>query len=136
MDCEDRLSRYMMKWTVGMPMETQLSITALILSGSFDVLPPELKIMFAHGKQKLNKQILLLTSFLLIKRDRCILHANVRISLKVPARSCVSRIVPQEAARFRFCWADWRTRTFIATWHAEPPRTRRRITSTDSPPIR
>jgi len=49
MDCEDRLTRYMMKWTVGMPMETQLSITALILSGSFDVLPPELKLMFAHG---------------------------------------------------------------------------------------
>lgn len=38
-----------MKWTVGMPAETQLSIAAMILGGAFDRIPNTLKIMFAHG---------------------------------------------------------------------------------------
>ena len=38
-----------MKWTVGMPAETQLSIAAMILGGAFDALPENLRIMFAHG---------------------------------------------------------------------------------------
>jgi len=46
---DNRLSKYMMGWTVGMPMETHLSITAMILGGAFDRLPRSLKICFAHG---------------------------------------------------------------------------------------
>lgn len=38
-----------MKWTVGMPAETQLSIAAMILGGAFDKLPKKLKLLFAHG---------------------------------------------------------------------------------------
>jgi aminocarboxymuconate-semialdehyde decarboxylase len=49
MDDQERLSRFMMKWTVGMPAETQLSIAVMILGGAFDELPSNLKIMFAHG---------------------------------------------------------------------------------------
>jgi aminocarboxymuconate-semialdehyde decarboxylase len=45
----DRMPKYMMPWTVGMPAETQLSIVALILSGAFDRLPSSLRICFAHG---------------------------------------------------------------------------------------
>lgn len=45
----DRMPKYMMPWTVGMPAETQLSIVALILGGAFDRLPANLKICFAHG---------------------------------------------------------------------------------------
>jgi aminocarboxymuconate-semialdehyde decarboxylase len=45
----DRMPKYMMPWTVGMPAETQLSVVALILSGAFDQLPPTLRICFAHG---------------------------------------------------------------------------------------
>ncbi len=45
----DRMPKYMMPWTVGMPAETQLSVVALILSGAFDRLPPTLRICFAHG---------------------------------------------------------------------------------------
>jgi len=45
----ERMTKYMMPWTVGMPAETQLSIAALILSGAFDRLPRELRICFAHG---------------------------------------------------------------------------------------
>jgi aminocarboxymuconate-semialdehyde decarboxylase len=41
--------KYMMGWTVGMPLETHLSITSMILSGAFDRLPKSLKICFAHG---------------------------------------------------------------------------------------
>jgi aminocarboxymuconate-semialdehyde decarboxylase len=41
---DGRLSKYMMGWTVGMPLETHLSITALILSGAFDRLPSSLKL--------------------------------------------------------------------------------------------
>ena len=45
----ERMPKYMMPWTVGMPAETQLSVVALILSGSFDRLPSTLRICFAHG---------------------------------------------------------------------------------------
>jgi len=45
----ERMQKYMMSWTVGMPAETQLSMVALILSGAFDRLPSTLRICFAHG---------------------------------------------------------------------------------------
>jgi aminocarboxymuconate-semialdehyde decarboxylase len=45
----ERMPKYMMPWTVGMPAETQLSVVALILSGAFDRLPNSLRICFAHG---------------------------------------------------------------------------------------
>ena len=45
----ERMPKYMMPWTVGMPAETQLSIVALVLSGAFDRLPTSLRICFAHG---------------------------------------------------------------------------------------
>jgi aminocarboxymuconate-semialdehyde decarboxylase len=45
----DRMPKYMMPWTVGMPAETQLAVSALILSGAFDRLPKTLRICFAHG---------------------------------------------------------------------------------------
>ena len=45
----ERMPRYMMPWTVGMPAETQLAIVAMILSGAFDRLPASLRICFAHG---------------------------------------------------------------------------------------
>eukprot|EP00900_Chrysochromulina_parva_P020093 jgi/Chrpa1/28085/Chrysochromulina_OHIO_Genome00017429-RA len=48
-DLDGRLTKYMMGWTVGMPMETHLSITAMILGGAFDRLPRELDLCFAHG---------------------------------------------------------------------------------------
>jgi aminocarboxymuconate-semialdehyde decarboxylase len=44
-----RMPKYMMPWTVGMPAETQLGIVAMILGGAFDKLPPKLRICFAHG---------------------------------------------------------------------------------------
>jgi aminocarboxymuconate-semialdehyde decarboxylase len=44
-----RMPKYMMAWTVGMPAETQLGIVAMILGGAFDKLPQKLKICFAHG---------------------------------------------------------------------------------------
>jgi aminocarboxymuconate-semialdehyde decarboxylase len=44
-----RMPKYMMPWTVGMPAETQLGIVAMILGGAFDRLPPKLRICFAHG---------------------------------------------------------------------------------------
>ncbi len=46
---QERMPKYMMPWTVGMPAETQLSVVALILSGAFDRLPSNLRICFAHG---------------------------------------------------------------------------------------
>ena len=49
MPSSPRLSRWMAQWLVGMPAETQLSIIALILGGSFDRLPKELKLCFAHS---------------------------------------------------------------------------------------
>ncbi len=45
----ERTRRYMMAWTVGMPAETQLAITAMILGGAFDRLPRALRLCFAHG---------------------------------------------------------------------------------------
>ncbi len=45
----ERMPKYMMPWTVGMPAETQLGIVAMILSGAFDKLPKNLRICFAHG---------------------------------------------------------------------------------------
>ena len=44
-----RMPKYMMPWTVGMPAETQLGIVAMILGGAFDKLPRNLRICFAHG---------------------------------------------------------------------------------------
>jgi aminocarboxymuconate-semialdehyde decarboxylase len=46
---KERMPKYMMPWTVGMPAETQLSVVALILSGAFDRLSGALRICFAHG---------------------------------------------------------------------------------------
>ncbi len=46
---QQRMPKYMMPWTVGMPAETQLGIVAMILGGVFDKLPATLKICFAHG---------------------------------------------------------------------------------------
>ena len=46
---QERMTKYMMPWTVGMPAETQLSVVSLILSGAFDRLPRTLRICFAHG---------------------------------------------------------------------------------------
>ena len=46
---QERMPKYMMPWTVGMPAETQLSIVSMILSGAFDQLPNTLRICFAHG---------------------------------------------------------------------------------------
>lgn len=45
----ERMPKYMMGWTVGMPAETQLGIVAMILGGAFDKLPKNLRICFAHG---------------------------------------------------------------------------------------
>src|SRR5271169_4937870 len=45
----ERMPKYMMPWTVGMPAETQSSVVAMILSGAFDRLPDTLRICFAHG---------------------------------------------------------------------------------------
>ncbi len=45
----ERMPKYMMPWTVGMPAETQLAASALILSGAFDRLPRNLRLCFAHG---------------------------------------------------------------------------------------
>jgi aminocarboxymuconate-semialdehyde decarboxylase len=46
---QERMPKYMMPWTVGMPAETQLSVVALILSGALDRLPSTLRVCFAHG---------------------------------------------------------------------------------------
>jgi tryptophan 2,3-dioxygenase len=46
---QQRMPKYMMPWTVGMPAETQLGIVAMILSGAFDKLPSKLRICFVHG---------------------------------------------------------------------------------------
>lgn len=45
----NRTQDFMMGWTVGMPMETHLSITRMILGGAFDRLPESARICFAHG---------------------------------------------------------------------------------------
>lgn len=44
-----RLEPWMLRWTVAMPAETQLSLHRMILGGAFDRLPPKLRICFAHG---------------------------------------------------------------------------------------
>lgn len=44
-----RLSKWMLKWLVSMPAETQLGALSLILSGAMEKLPKTLKICFAHG---------------------------------------------------------------------------------------
>src|SRR4051794_2751022 len=49
MMARERMPKYMMPWTVGMPAETQLSIVSMLLSGAFDRLPKNLRICFAHG---------------------------------------------------------------------------------------
>ncbi len=49
MPTSPRLERWMARWLVGMPGETHLSITAMILGGAFDRLPSSLRICFAHG---------------------------------------------------------------------------------------
>jgi aminocarboxymuconate-semialdehyde decarboxylase len=46
---QQRMPKYMMPWTVGMPAETQLAIVAMIMGGAFDKLPKTLRICFAHG---------------------------------------------------------------------------------------
>ncbi len=38
---QNRMPKYMMPWTVGMPAETQLGIVAMILGGAFDKLPAQ-----------------------------------------------------------------------------------------------
>ena len=44
-----RMPKYMMQWTVGMPAETHLAVVAMILGAAFDKLPRTLRICFAHG---------------------------------------------------------------------------------------
>lgn len=44
-----RNQRYMLQWLVDMPAETELSILSLILSGTFERLPKNLRMCFAHG---------------------------------------------------------------------------------------
>lgn len=46
---EPRTDAYMLAWLVGMTAETHLSILRLALSGAFERLPRELKLVFAHG---------------------------------------------------------------------------------------
>ncbi len=53
----DRMTKYMLKWLVGMPAETHLAILSLILSGAFERLPRTLKICFAHGGGNFAAQI-------------------------------------------------------------------------------
>jgi len=64
-----RMPKYMMGWTVGMPAETQLGIVAMILGGAFDRLPSNLRICFAHGGGSF--------SFLLGRLDNAWLHHPV-----------------------------------------------------------
>jgi aminocarboxymuconate-semialdehyde decarboxylase len=45
----ERTGRYMLAWLVGMAAETHLSILGLALSGAFERLPADLRLMFAHG---------------------------------------------------------------------------------------
>ncbi len=46
---QQRMPKYMMPWTVGMPAETQLAVVAMILGAAFDRLPRTLRVCFAHG---------------------------------------------------------------------------------------
>ncbi|MNZ38167.1 Amidohydrolase [compost metagenome] len=45
----ERMRKWMLRWLVAMPAETQLGILSLILSGAFERLPESLRICFAHG---------------------------------------------------------------------------------------
>ncbi len=45
----ERMHSHMLPWLVGMPAETHLSILTMILSGSFERLPQNLRLCFAHG---------------------------------------------------------------------------------------
>lgn len=45
----ERMTKYMLRWLVGMPAETHLAILSLILSGGFERLPEHLRICFTHG---------------------------------------------------------------------------------------
>lgn len=49
MMARERMAKYMMAWTVGMPAETHLAIVSMILSGAFERLPKTLRVCFAHG---------------------------------------------------------------------------------------
>lgn len=69
LDSEARLSRFMLKWTVGMPAETQLSIAAMILGGAFDRLDQKLKVCFAHGGGSF--------AFLLGRLENAYLHRDI-----------------------------------------------------------
>jgi aminocarboxymuconate-semialdehyde decarboxylase len=85
---QDRMGKYMMAWTVGMPAETHLSIAALILStlpslhtcltscppsgGAFDRLPKSLKLCFAHGGGAF--------AFLLPRMENAYLHRSLSLS--------------------------------------------------------
>ena len=53
----ERMTKYMLKWLVGMPAETHLAILSLILCGAFERLPRKLKICFAHGGGNFAAQI-------------------------------------------------------------------------------
>ncbi len=53
----ERMTRYMLKWLVGMPAETHLAILSLVLSGAFERLPEHLKICFTHGGGNFAAQI-------------------------------------------------------------------------------
>ena len=48
---DGRLTKYMMGWTVGMPMETHLSICAMVLSGAFDRLPTLFGMAYFDGRE-------------------------------------------------------------------------------------
>lgn len=53
----ERMDRYMLRWLVGMPAETHLAILSLVLSGTFERLPRDLRICFAHGGGNFAAQI-------------------------------------------------------------------------------
>jgi aminocarboxymuconate-semialdehyde decarboxylase len=46
---DERMAKWMLPWLVAMPAETQLGMLALVLSGSFERLPRDLELVFAHG---------------------------------------------------------------------------------------
>ena len=46
---DGRMKKWMLPWLVSMPAETQLGMLSLVLSGSFERLPRDLNIIFAHG---------------------------------------------------------------------------------------
>ncbi len=53
----ERMTKYMLKWLVGMPAETHLAILSLVLCGAFERLPRNLRICFAHGGGNFAAQI-------------------------------------------------------------------------------